>query len=74
MKAALIFAEMRGQAPYLADNITAHILYKLWRAQRDRWLADDASVVYATQMLGTDQLVTFALHIYAAGQTSEEKL
>lgn len=73
MKAALIFAEMRGQVPHLADNVTAHKIYKLWREVRQAEM-EDGDLIAATKMLGTDELSTFAMCIYAAGQTSEEKL
>jgi len=73
MKAAQIFLEMRGQAPFESHNIVAHTIYKMWRAQRDRWLSEDSMVINAATMLGTDQLAAFAALIYATGMTSDEE-
>ena len=72
MKAALIFAEMRGDTVTLGGNVAAHSVYKLWRAVRVAQLSD-GDLIEASKMMGTDQLVTFARLIYATGMTSEEQ-
>ena len=72
MKAALIFAEMRGAASTLGGNVAAHKIYKLWRAERANQLPC-TDLIETSKILGTDQLATFARRIYATGMTSEEK-
>ena len=71
MKAALIFAEMRGTQLQMRGNIAAHKIYQLWRKVHNAEL-EDGNLIAASKLLDTDQLATLAARIYATGMTSEE--